>query len=95
MKFGRDEGGWALIALVVALAIVAFLAREALSAYLGGATRALATAPQAARVAPDPRDAAGAAGPSMQRHGERARGVEAAVVREFDARAKSLEALDH
>jgi len=92
MKMRRDEGGWALIALVVALAIVAFLARDALSAYLGRVTRA--SVPPAAQVAPDAREAAGAAGPSMQPHVERARGVEASVAREFDARAKSLEALD-
>ena len=87
MRSRRDQQGWGWLVVLVALAIVAFLARDALTAYLGGATRAAgashpAAAQDAAAVPPEP---------AMQRPVERARSVEDTVARGAAARAKALE----
>ena len=86
MRTSRGEGGWGLLIVLLALAIVAFLARDALTAYLGGATRAAGAA-----AAPAQDRAAAPPDPVMQRPVERARGVEDAVARGAEARAKALE----
>ena len=81
MRTPRSEGGWGLLIVLLALAIVAFLARDALTAYLGGASRTAPPAPS--RAAQDPQREATPHAPSIERPVERARGVE--------ARAKALE----
>ena len=89
MRTLRSEGGWGLLVVLLALAIVAFLARDALTAYLGGALRTAAPAPS--REAKDPQREATPSEPSMQRPVERARSVEDTVARGAEARAKALE----
>jgi hypothetical protein len=85
----RDEGGWGLLIVLVALAIVAFLARDALTAYLGGVSRS--APPAASRDAQDPQRAATPSEPSAARPVERARSVEDTVARGAAERAKALE----
>ena len=89
MRKRHSEGGWGLLIVLLALAIVAFLARDALTAYLGGASRTATPAPS--RTAQDPHREATPSAPSMQRPVERARGVEDTVARGAEARAKALE----
>jgi hypothetical protein len=89
VRHRRDEGGWGLLLVLVALAIVAFLARDVLTAYLGGATRAAGA--DAARPSEAPGHAAEAPAPAMQRPVERARAVEDTVARGAAERAKALE----
>ena len=89
MRKPRREGGWGLLIVLVALAIVAFLARDALTAYLGGALRTAMPAPS--RTAQDPHREATPSEPTIQRPMERARGVEDTVARGAEARAKALE----
>jgi hypothetical protein len=89
MRPPRDQGGWGLLIVLVALAIVAYLARDALTAYLGGVSRSASPAPS--RDAQDPQRAATPSEPSMQRPVERARGVEDTVARGAAERAKALE----
>jgi hypothetical protein len=85
----RSEGGWGLLIVLLALAIVAFLARDALTAYLGGVARPAVPAPS--RSAQDPPREAVPSEPSTQRPAARARGVEDTVARGAEARAKALE----
>jgi hypothetical protein len=89
MHARRVDGGWALLVVLVALAIVAFLARDALTAYLGGATRAAGADAPRATAARDrgaaPTDAA------VQRPIERARAVEETVARGAADRARALD----
>jgi hypothetical protein len=89
MHARRVDGGWALLVVLVALAIVAFLARDALTAYLGGATRAAGDeAPRATAV----RDRGAApTDPAVQRPIERARAVEETVARGAADRARALD----
>ena len=89
MRVRRSEGGWGLLVVLVALAIVAFLARDALSGYLGGATRAVGgrAAPATAATQGDARPGV----PVVQAPVERARAVEHTVARGAEARAKALE----
>lgn len=89
MRKSRREGGWGLLIVLLALAIVAFLARDALTAYLGGVSRTAVPAPSPA--VQDPQREATPSAPSMQRPVERARGVEDTVARGAEARAKALE----
>jgi hypothetical protein len=89
MRKSRREGGWGLLIVLLALAIVAFLTRDALTAYLGGVSRTAAPAPS--RGVQDPHREATPSAPSMQRPVERARGVEDTVARGAEARAKALE----
>ena len=89
MRERRSEGGWGLLIVLLALALVAFLARDALTAYLGGASRAAAPAPS--RSVQDPHREATPSEPSPPRPVERARGVEDTVARGAEARAKALE----
>jgi hypothetical protein len=89
MRTLRSEGGWGLLIVLLALAIVAFLARDAPTAYLGGVVRPATPAPS--RGAQDPPREAAPSEPSMQRPVERARGVEDTVARGTEARAKALE----
>jgi len=77
------------VVVLVALAIVAFLARDAITAYLGGATRAAAT--DAARPAEAQGRAAAPSKPAPQTPVERARSVEDTVARGAAERAKALE----
>ena len=87
MRKRRGQGGWGLLVVLVALAIVAFLARDALTAYLGGATRAA----DASRPAPAQDAAAAPPDPALRRPVERARSVEDTVARGAAERAKALE----
>jgi hypothetical protein len=89
MRARRGEGGRGLLVVLVALAIVAFLARDALTAYLGGATRAAGG--NGSQTAPERDSAAAPRDPGMQRPVERARGVEDAVARGAAERARALE----
>ena len=89
MRERRSEGGWGLLIVLLALALVAFLARDALIAYLGGVVRPATPAPS--RGAQDPPPEVAPSEPSMQRPVERARGVEDTVARGAEARAKALE----
>ena len=89
MRTPRGEGGWGLLIVLLALAIVAFLARDALTAYLGGATRASGAGASPAAPAHD--RAAAPPDPVMQRPVERARGVEETVTRGAAERARALE----
>ena len=89
MRTPRSEGGWGLPIVLLVLAIVAFLARDALTAYLGGVVRPATPAPS--RGALDPPPEAVPSEPSLQRPVERARGVEDTVARGAEARAKALE----
>ena len=86
MRKPRSEGGWGLLIVLLALAIVAFLVRDALTPYLGGVSR-----PAPSRGAQEPPRDAAPSGPSMPRSVERARGVEDTVARGAEARAKALE----
>jgi len=89
MDLRRTQGGWGLLIVLVALAVVAFLARDVLTAYLGGATQPAGTdvsrpaAPRGSGAAPPE--------PAMQRPVERARSVEETVARGAADRAKALE----
>ena len=74
----RRQRGWAFLIVLVALAIVAFLARDALMAYFGSVTAA--TAPPVGRAVPA-QDATQAS-PAVQAPVERARGVEATVIQQ-------------
>jgi len=89
MRTPRSEGGWGLPIVLLVLAIVAFLARDALTAYLGGALRPATPTPS--RGAQDPPPEIAPSEPSMQRPVERIRGVEDTVARGAEARAKALE----
>jgi hypothetical protein len=89
MRKPHREGGWGLLIVLLALALVAFLARDALTAYLGGVVRPVTPAPS--HSAQDPPREAAPSEPSMQRPVERARGVEDTVARGAEARAKALE----
>jgi len=89
MRTPRSAGGWGLLIVLRALAIVAFLARDALTAYLGGVSRTATPAPS--RTAQEPYREATPSEPSMQRPVERARSVEDTVARGAAERATALE----
>jgi len=91
MHARRSQGGWGLLVVLVALAVVAFLARDALTAWLGGATRAAGTGNAAAPAPAAQGDAEAAAAAALPRPADRARGVEDTVARAAEARAKALE----
>ncbi len=76
MRASRPERGWVLVIVLIALALVAWLARDALLRLVPAAT--VATGTQAKRVAP-PAEDANAASPVPAAPVTRARGVEATV----------------
>ena len=88
MRQPRSERGWGLLIVLLALAVVAFLARDALTTYLGGVSRTAAPPP---RTAQDPHREATPSEPAPPRPVERARGVEDTVARGAEERAKALE----
>ncbi|HVE50555.1 MAG TPA: hypothetical protein VNG69_13185 [Casimicrobiaceae bacterium] len=87
----RRDRGWAFIIVLIALAVVAFLARDALMQYFGLARNAAATSesrlPAAARAPVDPTQAT----PAITAPVERARSVEGAVQQQADDLAKRIE----
>jgi hypothetical protein len=89
MRQPRSERGWGLLIILLALAVVAFLARDALTVYLGGVSRTAAPAPSP--TAQDPHREATPPEPAPPRPVERARGVEDTVARGAEERAKALE----
>jgi len=89
MRKPRGAAAWGLLIVLLALAIVAFLARDALTAYLGGASRTATPAPT--RTEQDSYREAAPSEPSMRRPVERARGVEDTVARGAAERARALE----
>jgi hypothetical protein len=92
MRASRPEGGWVLVIVLIALALVAWLARDALLRLLPAAT--VQTGTTAKRVAP-PGEDANAASPGSAAPVARARAVEATVEqgaarleRDLDAQAR-------
>lgn len=87
MRCTDRQQGWAFLAVLAVLAIVAFLAREALMQYFGNVT--MATRPHAA-VAPPVPDGIQAT-PDLQTPLERARSVEATVLRQAEDAAHRID----
>lgn len=82
----RSQRGRGLLVVLIALAIVAFLSRDALLGYFGTATRAAAAGdarlPAGARPSVDPTQAT----PMPAAPIERARGVEDTIRQTYEAR---------
>ncbi len=85
---GRQRGWVGLVVILLALVIVAYLAKDALRAYLpAAATAEPARQGERTRLPPAAVDASGTAGPSTPSFlvpVERARGVEATVQQQAD-----------
>jgi hypothetical protein len=94
---GRQRGWVGLIVILVALVIVAYLAKDALKSYglLSGPTSEPARQGERTRLPAAAVDASGQTGsstPSFQAPMERARGVEATVQRQADETRRQLDA---
>jgi hypothetical protein len=83
------QGGWALVVILIALAIVAFLSRDALTRYLGAA-RSGPTDASARPAGAVPAEPAGAT-PVLAAPVERARAVEDAVGRQAADLARKID----
>jgi Tfp pilus assembly protein PilX len=83
----RRQRGWAFLIVLIALAIVAFLARDALRAYFGSVTAASAPRDRGALPTPDATQAA----PAVRTPVERARGAEATVLQQAEERGKRVD----
>jgi hypothetical protein len=85
------QRGWAFVVVLIALAIVAFLARDALRGYFGALTTASQTTesrlPPAARTALDPTQAT----PVVATPVERAKSVEGIVQQQADELGRRIE----
>jgi hypothetical protein len=98
MTSKRRQRGWVgLIVILIALAIVAFLAKDALKAYglLGGAATPADPARQGERTrlpaAATDGNVASPATPSFQAPIERARSVESTVLQQADQQRRALD----
>lgn len=80
------QRGWTLLIVLVALALVAWLARDALTQYFSGVTAA--SRPQDRRPAPA---AEAAATPAPRNPVERAQGVEATVLERAQEGARRVD----
>jgi hypothetical protein len=83
----RHQRGWAFLIVLIALAIVAWLARDALMAYFGNVTAATAPRDRQAVPAPDATQAV----PAMATPIERARGVEGTVLKQAEDLGKRVD----
>ena len=93
MPSQHSQRGWSFLVVLVALAIVAFLARESLLQYFGSATRAGAAGgdarlPPAARV---PAGATQAIPAPTSAPVERARAVEGVVKQQVEALGRRID----
>jgi hypothetical protein len=93
---GRQRGWVGLVVILLALVIVAYLAKDALRAYLpSAATTEPARQGERTRLPPAAVDASGMTSPStpsFQAPIERARGVEATVQQQADQARRQLDA---
>jgi hypothetical protein len=98
MQTIERQGGWiGLVVILLALVIVAYLAKDALKSYLPtAATAGSARQGERTRLPPAAVDASGMGGssttPSFQAPIERARGVEATVQQQADETRRRLDA---
>lgn len=90
MRSRRQQGGWAFLIVLVALAIVAYLARDSLMQMFGTVTRAAGSGD--ARVGAQPAPDATQATPAPAAPIERARAVEGIVRQQFDQLGKRIDA---
>ena len=90
MRSRRQQGGWTFLIVLVALAIVAYLARDLLRQMFGTVTRAAASSEPRPGAQPVP-DATQAT-PAPSTPIERARAVEDVVQRQVDRIGKELDA---
>ena len=89
-SLSNTERGWAFVVVLVALAIVAFLARDALSSYVGVVRNGAATTGKrlpATAIVPDPASTTPLVSPPI----ERARNVESLVEQGAASRAKAID----
>lgn len=83
----RRERGWTLLIVLIVLAIVAFLARDALMQYFGSITAAARPQERQATPATDATQAV----PSLPAPVERARGAEATVLERAQEGARRID----
>jgi hypothetical protein len=92
MPSRRQQGGWAFLIVLVALAIVAYLARDSLMQLFGTLSRASNSAesrlPAGARPAPDATQSV----PAPAAPVERARAVEDVVRQQYEQLGKRIDA---
>ena len=92
MRMRRQQGGWTLLVVLIAVALVAFLARDSLLAYLGTASRAGSSldsrVPPSAIPASDPLQSTPAPGAPV----ERARAVEDTLRQQFERTGRAVDA---
>lgn len=92
MQARGQQGGWAFLIVLVALAIVAYLARDSLMQVFGTLPRATAAGdarlPPGARQAPDATQAT----PAPAAPVERARAVEDVVRQQYEQMGKRIDA---
>ena len=92
MQARRQQGGWAFLIVLVALAIVAYLARDSLMQAFGTVARAPAVGdarlPAGARPAADATQAT----PAPSAPVERARAVENVVRQQYEQMGKRIDA---
>ena len=90
MRAKRQQGGWAFLIILVALAIVAYLARDSLMQMFGTVTRAAASGDERVGAQPGPDATQALSAPAAPV--ERARGVEDVVRQQVDQLGKRIDA---
>jgi hypothetical protein len=92
MQSRGQQGGWAFLIVLVALAIVAYLARDSLMQLFGTVTRATASAESRLPPGAQPASDATQATPAPAAPVERARAVEDVVRQQYELLGKRIDA---